>query len=153
MALTKKNEVLLPYKVQYLLISDVESINVYNFNFANIILLAGRTWRDFYTTPGSIDFSEKGNKTADGYAYATELKQFFPGIDQASVMAIQKLEHQKLIIRVYFANGLNRIIGTVESPARISTDTDSGSKKSGITIITTKRSTNGSLFYNPDYIS
>ena len=78
---------------------------------------------------------------------------FFPGIDQASVMAIQKLEHQKLIIRVYFANGLNRIIGTVESPARISTDTDSGSKKSGITIITTKRSTNGSLFYNPDYIS
>lgn len=153
MALTKKNVVAIPYKVQYLLLTDVQSFLIYNLNFVNIILAAGKAWRDFYSTSGSIEFSEKGNKTADGYSYAAELKQFYPGIDADSIAIINKREHQKLIIRVLFNDGSNRIIGTIQSPARIVTDTDSTSKKSGITIVTTKRSTNSSLFYDPDYIS
>lgn len=153
MTLTKKNVVSLPYKVQYLLLSDIASWIRYNFNFANIVLGAGKAWRDFYTTPGSIEFTEKSSKTADGVFYATELKQFYPDTDPSSDLLIKRLEHQKLIIRVIFSTGDNRIIGNLDSPARIKSDIDSTGKKSGITIITSLRTTEGSQFYNPDYTS
>jgi hypothetical protein len=153
MSLTKKNVVSIPFKVQYLLFSDIESFNEYNVNFVNIVLNSGKAWRDFYSTPGSISFIENGNQSSDGVFYATELKQFYPGTDAESDLAVKKLEHQKLILRVLFNDGDNRIIGSLISPARIKADIESSGKKSGITIITSKRSAFGSLFYDPDYIS
>lgn len=151
MTLQKKNVVSLPFRVQYLLQSDIAGWIRYNFNYAHITLAAGKAWRDFYTTPGSIEFVENSNKTADGIFYATELKQFYPGTDPSADLEIKRLEHQGLILLVMFSDGVNRIIGSPGKPVRIKTDLESTAKKSGVTIISSKRSADGSQFYDPDY--
>lgn len=146
MSITKKNTVAIPYRTEYVLLSDIFLFRRYGGNKAEIILKDESAWNRFYSTPGSIKFSQKGGQNPAGPYYDVTLSQFYPGTDQASENKLLQLEHEKMIIKVVFSDQTVRIVGNPEAPARIVTDAGSEASKAGTSIVTNVRSPEKSLF-------
>ena len=146
MSLSKKNTVSIPFRCEYVLLSDIASFRRFGGNKAEITLKVGANWNKFYSTPGSIKFGQKGGQNPAGTFYDIALTQFYPGTDQAAENKFLELENEKLIIKVIFSDLTVRIVGSPDAPARIVTDAGSEAAKSGTTISTTVRSPEKSLF-------
>lgn len=141
MALTKKYIVPLPVKVEYCPVSDVASYTRVHDVYAEILLNTGKVFNEFYSSPGSIEFSHKSGSKPAGIFYQTQVKLFFPGVDPETEAILFLLDRLKVILKVYFSDNSIRYVGSPEAPVRITAETLQNNSRAGTTITCDVQST------------
>ena len=122
MSLTK-NSNLVPVicNVYFSPIEDVDSIFSGTDRFHQIVVFnSGKSWQEIYFTPGTAEFNEKPKDNDAGTLFEQSLKFIFPGEDESNASAFDQVMDRPVLVKMQYSNGILKILGTKEIPARLS---------------------------------
>lgn len=136
MSVTKPGNLPLPVKVQYIFTDDVQSFTRYQGVYALIVLKSGKAFSDFYSTPGSIEFSEKAGKRPSGTFYDTKVSLSFPGVNAETEQKFLRLNRTMAILKVFFSDNSVRTVGAPENPVLLLTEITQSNSKSAVQVTT-----------------
>lgn len=106
-----------PIAIDYVYTSD---LNWYQRNSDSVCSLSLKNaWKRINTTAGSIDLKERPEKSASGTAFITELTARHPGHETESPADISQLSGRRVILKITYRSGLEKIIGNGVSGPRI----------------------------------
>jgi len=74
-------------------------------------------WNRIYATPGSASFEEKEKETAAGILFEQKLKFLYPGEDDSDTSFFDSVR-RPVIIKIIFSDGLPKMFGSAEKPAK-----------------------------------
>lgn len=146
MSVTKSANLPLPVKIQYIFPDDIQSFTRYQGIYVLMVLKSGKTFSDFYSTPGSIEFSEKPGKRASGTFFDTKLSFSFPGIDAETEQKFLRLNRNKVVLKVQFSDNSVRLIGDPENPVLLLTEVNINNQKSSVNVSADFQATEKSPF-------
>lgn len=92
-------------------------------------LLPGREWLRGYSTPYTLEFTEKPQSSPNGVYYDQVLAGFTPGDSADMLDVIQSMEDQRFALLVQDARGQNRLIGAYGYPLTFLADFATGSNR------------------------
>lgn len=106
-----------PVSIDYVFPSD---LNWYQANSESVCSLSLKTdWKRINTTIGSIDLKERPEKTDAGTMFITELTARHPGHKTESPADIAQLSGRRVILKITYRSGKEKIIGNAVSGPRI----------------------------------
>ena len=104
-------------KIQYVNSSDVVSYKIYK-NTISVQFAQGKTWLDFYSTPGSASFEFPLDNLDGNDYFKQKVSMFFPGLDSSHIIASENASSLKYLIKISMNSGEDFIMGTGENPAQ-----------------------------------
>lgn len=115
--------------IQYVPVSYIINM-VVQLNVLSITFAPGKTWLDFYSTPGSVDFEFPTEKKDGNVIFRQKASLFFPGLDIANINNLFNAGYQFYIVKVTMNSGDKYIIGSLQNPAQYIEDfaTDKGGR-------------------------
>jgi hypothetical protein len=146
MSIIKKNTVPLPVKVEFCFISDILSFTRIFDVYAQVALKPGKDFWHFYSSPGSIEFSEKSGTKPAGTFFQSQVKLYFPGVDDSAEASLLLLNNGKVVLKVYFNDESIRFVGSPEAPVRLTTELTQNNTKSGVVVLGNVQSPEKSRF-------
>ncbi len=102
-------------KIEFAEISDIESLNC-NTHLMVIVWKQGKSWHQFYFTPGKCTFSSDQVNDAAGPYFNNKVTIQFPGEDLSTISDIDNFENKRFILKITLNSGDFKIIGDFDSP-------------------------------------
>jgi len=118
--------------VQYAPVSDIISVSIIR-KLCKVIFCFGKTWSDFYITPGSSTFEFPQDQISGNTIFKQKVTMLFPGLDISNLSDLFNSTETLFIVKVTMNSGDEYIIGCKENPAQYLEDF--GTSKSGRSII------------------
>jgi hypothetical protein len=110
-------------KVYYSLTENVASVEKTNSDLTKQVTFnAGHTWNELYFTAGTASYAEPTMDDRSGTIYNQSLKMIYPGEDETNAATLYNINGRKMIVRLDYNNGVYKIIGDLERPARLKKD-------------------------------
>jgi hypothetical protein len=98
-------------------ISEVSALNEDTDNEITVVFVGQNAWKNFYATLLTAELTEDTDATEAGNLFEQTAKLVFPGDDSSSRKSIAALEQKAVLLKLTYANGTSKIIGSIERPA------------------------------------
>jgi hypothetical protein len=94
---------------------------------SQVILKTGKAWKACYLTAQARHRCDSASGAA-GLGYKHSLEGAFPGEDKDQVRGLMDLENRRLVVKIKYSDGTNRLLGDLENPVRISRKKEDGTQ-------------------------
>jgi len=100
-----------------------EDVAGFTFNettlFCSVSLKTGKSWNSLYGTPETIQLESESQDTPSGMKYIYKLKKFVPKDRPEVESELLRMTGRRLILKVTDKNGTIRLLGTMETPMKM----------------------------------
>ena len=100
-----------------------EDVAGFTFNettlFCSVTLKTGKSWNSLYGTPETIQLESESQDTPSGMKYLYKLKKFVPKDRPEVESELLRMTNRRLILKVTDKNGTIRLLGTMDSPMKM----------------------------------
>ena len=106
--------------IHWIFAEDAASLN-YNVPslYCQVLLRPGRFWNRLYGTPETVQLESEQQDTPAGPKYLYKLKVLVPKDRTQVELQLMSMANRRMIIKVEDKNGTIRILGTMESPMKL----------------------------------
>lgn len=105
-------------KIEYAFSDDIRSMSKLGTHQVDITLKEGKVFKNLYSTPSTLSFSETVESTRAGLIHKQKLSVYYPGLNEAVQPELLQLENRPIVVKVTYQHGAIQVIGSLAEPAK-----------------------------------